>query len=176
MRFKPIFKIFFELPEISSERKNDTSVAPVWTMRAQGLLLALLCLMGCVGYCGTLSTCKPLNLELVKRKRIEAIRGQILSKLQLDKEPEDDDKGEGGEVPAEVLSVYNSTVELNNELMQNLDPGESPDTEEEVYYAKEVHKFNMTNCEYLYCIFKISIRTNTSLINLSGTIGTYIYT
>ncbi|KAG7321132.1 hypothetical protein KOW79_015547 [Hemibagrus wyckioides] len=111
---------------------------------AQGLLLALLCLMGCVGYCDTLSTCKPLNLELVKRKRIEAIRGQILSKLQLDKEPEDDDKGDGGEVPAEVLSVYNSTVELNNELMHNLDPGESPDTEEEAYYAKEVHKFNMT--------------------------------
>ncbi|KAK3554875.1 hypothetical protein QTP86_000904 [Hemibagrus guttatus] len=113
-------------------------------MRAQGLLLALLCLMGYVGYCGTLSTCKPLNLELVKRKRIEAIRGQILSKLQLDKEPEDDDKGEGDEVPAEVLSVYNSTVELNKDLMQITDHVDSSYTEEEAYYAKEVHKFNMT--------------------------------
>ncbi|KAB5548960.1 hypothetical protein PHYPO_G00061680 [Pangasianodon hypophthalmus] len=113
-------------------------------MRAQSLLLALLCLMACVGYCGTLSTCKPLNLELVKRKRIEAIRGQILSKLQLAKEPEDDDEGKGEEVPAEVLSVYNSTVELSEELMQNTEHVDSPDAEEEAYYAKEVHKFNMT--------------------------------
>ncbi|MCJ8740866.1 hypothetical protein PDJAM_G00063900 [Pangasius djambal] len=113
-------------------------------MRAQTLLLALLCLMACVGYCGTLSTCKPLNLELVKRKRIEAIRGQILSKLQLAKEPEDDNEGKGDEVPAEVLSVYNSTVELSEELMQNTEHVDSPDAEEEAYYAKEVHKFNMT--------------------------------
>lgn len=111
------------------------------------MLLALLCLMGCVGYCGTLSTCKPLNLELVKRKRIEAIRGQILSKLRLAKEPEDDDERED-EVPAEVLSVYNSTVELSEELMQNTDHVDSPDAEEETYYAKEVHKFNMSNSEY----------------------------
>ncbi|GAA6102902.1 transforming growth factor beta-1 proprotein isoform X1 [Tachysurus ichikawai] len=118
-------------------------------MRAQYLLLALLCLMGCVDYCGTLSTCKPLNLELVKRKRIEAIRGQILSKLRLAKEPEDDDKGERDEVPVEVLSVYNSTVELIEELTQpNTDIVTSPDAEEEAYYAKEVHKFTMNNCEY----------------------------
>ncbi|KAM9450252.1 transforming growth factor beta-1 proprotein isoform 2-T2 [Clarias gariepinus] len=121
-------------------------------MRAQSLLLALLCLMGCVSYCGTLSTCKPLNLELVKRKRIEAIRGQILSKLQLIKEPDndddddDDDEGKGDEVPAEVLSVYNSTVELSKELVQKMEPVDTPDAEEE-YYAKEVHKFNMTNSE-----------------------------
>lgn len=108
------------------------------------MLLALLCLMGCVGYCGTLSTCKPLNLELVKRKRIEAIRGQILSKLQLAKEPEDDDEGEEDEVPAEVLSVYNSTVDLSEELMQNTKHVDSFAAEEEAYYAKEVHKFNMT--------------------------------
>ncbi|TSL04228.1 Transforming growth factor beta-1 [Bagarius yarrelli] len=113
-------------------------------MRAQDLLMALLCLMGCMGYCGTLSTCKPLNLELMKRKRIEAIRGQILSKLQLPKEPEDDDVGEGDEVPAEVLSVYNSTLELSEELMQNTEYVESTEAEEEAYYAKEVHKFNMT--------------------------------
>ncbi|KAF7697033.1 transforming growth factor beta-1 proprotein [Silurus meridionalis] len=116
-------------------------------MRAQSLLLALLCLMGCVGYCSTLSTCKPLNLELVKRKRIEAIRGQILSKLRLAKEPVDDDEGEGDKVPAEVLSVYNSTVELSEELMQNTEHVDSPDEEEEEYYAKEVHRFNMTEIQ-----------------------------
>lgn len=117
-------------------------------MRAQGLLLALLCLMSCMGYCHTLSTCKSLNLELVKSKRIEAIRGQILSKLQLASEPEDDDIGEEDEVPAEVLSVYNSTVELSEELMQNTQHVDSSDAEEEAYYAKEVHKFNMTKSEY----------------------------
>lgn len=122
-------------------------------MRAQGLLLALLCLVGCVGYCGTLSTCKPLNLELVKRKRIEAIRGQILSKLQLAKEPDDDEEGEGDEVPAEVLSVYNSTVELSEELMQNTEHVDSSDAEEEAYYAKEVHKFNMTKSEYFQTLW-----------------------
>lgn len=101
-----------------------------------------------MGYCGALSTCKPLNLELVKSKRIEAIRGQILSKLQLAKEPEDDGKGEEDEVPAEILSVYNSTVELSEELMQNTMHVDSSDAEEEAYYAKEVHRFNMTKSEY----------------------------
>lgn len=146
MRLKPNFSL--KHPEISSEAKTYPLAAPTRTMRAQGLLLTLLCLMGCMGYCGTLSTCKPLNLELVKRKRIEAIRGQILSKLQLAKEPEDDDEGEGDKVPPEVLSVYNSTVELSEELIQNTEHEDSPDAEEEAYYAKEVHKFNMTRSEY----------------------------
>lgn len=112
------------------------------------MLLALLCLMGCMGYCGSLLTCKPLNLELVKRKRIEAIRGQILSKLQLTKEPAGDDEKEGDEVPAEVLSVYNSTLELSEELMKDTEHENYPNAEEEAYYAKEVHKFNMTKGEY----------------------------
>ncbi|KAL7844228.1 hypothetical protein SRHO_G00227670 [Serrasalmus rhombeus] len=111
-------------------------------MKAQVLLLALLCLLGCVSYSGALSTCKTLNLELVKRKRIEAIRGQILSKLRMTKEPEVAVEEEEDEVPADVLSVYNSTVELSEELMQVTES--FPDAEEEAYYAKEIHKFDMT--------------------------------
>ncbi|XP_066501577.1 transforming growth factor beta-1 proprotein [Hoplias malabaricus] len=113
-------------------------------MKAQGILVALLCLLECVTYSGALSTCKTLNLELVKRKRIEAIRGQILSKLRMSKEPEVDKKSEEEEVPPDVLSVYNSTVELTEELSQNNESLASLDSEEETYYAKEVHKFNMT--------------------------------
>ncbi|XP_026860129.1 transforming growth factor beta-1 proprotein isoform X2 [Electrophorus electricus] len=112
-------------------------------MKAQRLLLALLCLMGCACFSGALSTCKPMNLELMKQKRIEAIRGQILSKLRLDKEPEEVGKGKGTAVPVDVLSVYNSTVELTEELKKISDDMVSPDAEES-YYAKEVHKFIMT--------------------------------
>ncbi|XP_059398311.1 transforming growth factor beta-1 proprotein-like [Carassius carassius] len=111
-------------------------------MRVESLLLALQCLLGFVHYSGGLSTCSSLDLELIKRKRIEAIRGQILSKLRLSKEPEVDEEEELQNVPAELISVYNSTVELNEEQALPLEqPREDPMEEE--YYAKEVHKFTM---------------------------------
>lgn len=78
-------------------------------------------------------------------KRIEAIRGQILSKLRLFEEPEEKEE-EGDEVPTEVLSLYNSTVELSEELTANT--VHRTETTEE-YYAKEVHKFNMSRSEYI---------------------------
>uniref|UniRef100_A0A8C1AC89 Transforming growth factor beta n=1 Tax=Cyprinus carpio carpio TaxID=630221 RepID=A0A8C1AC89_CYPCA len=111
-------------------------------MRVESLLLALQCLLGFVHYSGALSTCSPLDLELIKRKRIEAIRGQILSKLRLSKEPEVDEEKESQNIPAELISVYNSTVELNEEQAA---PPEQPkeDPVEEEYYAKEVHKFTI---------------------------------
>ena len=76
-------------------------------MKAQVLLLALLCLLECVSHSGALSTCKTLNLELVKRKRIEAIRGQILSKLRMTKEPEVAEEEEEDEVPADHILISN---------------------------------------------------------------------
>lgn len=105
--------------------------------------MALQCLLGFVQYSGALSTCSPLDLELIKRKRIEAIRGQILSKLRLSKEPEVDEEEVIDSIPAELISVYNSTVELNEE--QAATPVHQPieDPIEEEYYAKEVHKFSM---------------------------------
>ncbi|XP_016133183.1 transforming growth factor beta-1 [Sinocyclocheilus grahami] len=112
-------------------------------MRAESLLLALQCLLGFVHYSGALSTCSPLDLELIKRKRIEAIRGQILSKLRLSKEPEVEEEKVIDNIPAELISVYNSTMELNEE--QAATPVHQPieDPMEEEYYAKEVHKFTM---------------------------------
>lgn len=106
--------------------------------------------MGFVHYSKALSTCNPLDLELIKRKRIEAIRGQILSKLRLPKEPEVDEEKEFENIPVELISVYNSTVELNHE--QAADPVHQPieDPNEEGYYAKEVHKFTMTQSEWVY--------------------------
>ncbi|KAA0720031.1 Transforming growth factor beta-1 [Triplophysa tibetana] len=112
-------------------------------MRAEILLLLLQCLLGFLQYGRALSTCSPLNLELIKRKRIEAIRGQILSKLRLPKEPEIDEKEESKTIPVDLLSIYNSTMELREEKM--VDPGLVPaeETAAEEYYAKEVHKFLM---------------------------------
>ncbi|XP_014070921.1 transforming growth factor, beta 1a isoform X2 [Salmo salar] len=102
--------------------------------------LAALCLAGSVN---SMSTCKTLDLELVKKKRIEAIRGQILSKLRMAKEPEEGQTGVEKDIPVALLSLYNSTVELSEE--QKLQPQPTTHTleEEEEYFAKEVHKFTM---------------------------------
>lgn len=123
-------------------------------MRVESLLLALQCLLGFVHYSGALSTCSPLDLELIKRKRIEAIRGQILSKLRLSQEPEVDEEEESKDIPPELISVYNSTMELNEE--QAATPVHQPveDPMEEEYYAKEVHKFIMKPGEWV-CPFSI---------------------
>lgn len=117
-------------------------------MRVEFLMLASLWVLDYVCWSGAMSTCKSLDLELAKRKRIEAIRGQILSKLRLPKEPETDEEGETEEIPTSLLSIYNSTVELSEEQVHSFTPP-TPDAEEEAYYAKEVHKFDMKQSEYI---------------------------
>ncbi|KAG7483851.1 hypothetical protein MATL_G00042700 [Megalops atlanticus] len=112
-------------------------------MRPECVALMALWVLGSICPSAGMSTCKLLDLELVKRKRIEAIRGQILSKLRLPREPEPDEVGEGEDIPAALMSVYNSTVELSEELAQQGYSLPSQETEEEEYFAKEVHKFNM---------------------------------
>lgn len=121
-------------------------------MKAESLLLALQCLLGFVQYSRALSTCNPLDLELIKRKRIEAIRGQILSKLRLPKEPEVKEHELIENIPAELISVYNSTMELNEEQAANPVQHTIEDPTEEEYYAKEIYKFTMS--EWL-CPFSI---------------------
>ncbi|XP_067102480.1 transforming growth factor, beta 1a isoform X1 [Osmerus mordax] len=106
-------------------------------MRLACLALMALCAVGSVG---SMSTCKTLDLELVKKKRIEAIRGQILSKLRLPKEPEVDKEAEGEEIPASLVSLYNSTEEMIKEHQAQTF---SPQLEEEEYFAKQPHKFFM---------------------------------
>ncbi|XP_041733839.1 transforming growth factor beta-1 proprotein [Coregonus clupeaformis] len=111
-------------------------------MRLVCLALACLGALYMAGSVSSMSTCKTLDLELVKKKRIEAIRGQILSKLRMPKEPKEEQSGVGTEIPVALLSLYNSTVELSEE--KQLQPPPTTHTqEEEEYFAKEVHKFTM---------------------------------
>ncbi|XP_028920307.1 transforming growth factor beta-1 proprotein [Ornithorhynchus anatinus] len=123
------------------------------------LLLALALALGPLGPAAGLSTCKTIDLELVKRKRIEAIRGQILSKLRLASPPQGEagpggpaegegPGGEGGDgvpgpLPEAVLALYNSTRDLLGELSRSRDRDrDRADTE---YYAKEVTRIVMLN-------------------------------
>ncbi|KAM3874990.1 transforming growth factor, beta 1a [Diretmus argenteus] len=106
-------------------------------MRLAYLALVALCVVGSVS---AMSTCKTLDLEAVKKKRIDAIRGQILSKLRMAKEPEPEQSGEGEEIPTNLLSLYNSTEEM---LREQQPQPISTQQEEEEYFAKEVHKFIM---------------------------------
>ncbi|KAG1943533.1 growth/differentiation factor 8 preproprotein [Pimephales promelas] len=92
---------------------------------------------------GYIRTSDFVDLELIKRKRIEAIRGQILSKLRLPKEPEVDEEKDLENIPVELISVYNSTVELSQEQAANPVQQNVEDPNEKGYYAKEVHKFTM---------------------------------
>lgn len=106
-------------------------------------LAAALCLAGTAG---ALSTCKTLDLEVVKRKRIEAIRGQILSKLRMDKEPKADQETGQEDIPKDLMSIYNSTVGQNAERLA-MAPPLTPQLEDEDYFAKELHMFAMKNSE-----------------------------
>lgn len=97
-----------------------------------------------MGKVNSMSTCKTLDLEMVKKKRIEAIRSQILSKLRLPKEPEPEQSEDEEEVPATLLSLYNSTEDLLKEQQAQAATDISMEQEEEEYFAKVLHKFNMT--------------------------------
>uniref|UniRef100_G3UBH9 Transforming growth factor beta n=1 Tax=Loxodonta africana TaxID=9785 RepID=G3UBH9_LOXAF len=83
----------------------------------------------------SLSTCTTLDFGHIKKKRVEAIRGQILSKLRLTSPPE---PSLMTHVPYQVLALYNSTRELLEEMQ-----GEREENTESEYYAKEIHKFDM---------------------------------
>ncbi|XP_066559837.1 transforming growth factor beta-1 proprotein [Amia ocellicauda] len=109
--------------------------------------LSALWLLGTLSPTVAMSTCKPLDLMLVKKKRIEAIRGQILSKLRLPKEPGPEDSPSGDEPPPAMLELYNATRELSEEGPQETgghwtrEPAQ--DTQPEEYFGKVVHQFNM---------------------------------
>lgn len=111
-------------------------------MRLAFLALAVLC---AVRSASGMSTCKTLDLEMVKKKRIEAIRSQILSKLRLPKEPEPDQGEEQEEIPSLFLSLYNSTREMLKEQQTEVQTRVSLEQEDEEYFAKVVNKFNITS-------------------------------
>lgn len=101
-------------------------------------------LVGQVGNVSGMSTCKTVDLEMVKKKRIEAIRSQILSKLRLPKAPEPEQAGDDEEIPSDLVSLYNSTKEILDEQQIKVQEDVSIEQEEEEYFAKVLHKFNMT--------------------------------
>ncbi|NXI43059.1 TGFB1 factor, partial [Galbula dea] len=99
--------------------------------------MELAVLLALLGAARALSTCRTLDLEAAKRKRIEAVRGQILSKLRLGSPPGDPPEGFSS-LPEEIKALYNSTQELLRQRAL-LRPPEDP----EDYYAKELHRFPM---------------------------------
>uniref|UniRef100_A0AAV2K8X0 Transforming growth factor beta n=1 Tax=Knipowitschia caucasica TaxID=637954 RepID=A0AAV2K8X0_KNICA len=93
-------------------------------------------------------------MDHVKRKRVEAIRGQILSKLRLTSPP----KSMGpSKVPYQIQALYNSTKELLEQLGKERQQSCGQDSTETEYYAKEIYKFNMLygpqeNNDLTHCI------------------------
>ncbi|XP_041094021.1 transforming growth factor beta-2 proprotein [Polyodon spathula] len=89
-----------------------------------------------------LSTCQPgFDLDEFKSKRIEAVRGQILSKLRISRPPEA--PAGPGQAPLEVMLLYNSTLELLQERARQAEGACERQDSEEDYYAKEVQKIDM---------------------------------
>ncbi|XP_010896681.1 transforming growth factor beta-2 proprotein [Esox lucius] len=91
-----------------------------------------------------LNTCHSFNLDDQKSKRIEAVRGQILSKLRYRSPPESLVPSTQPEaVPAEVMLLYNSTKELLKERARQAESACDRESSEEDYYAKEVQRIDM---------------------------------
>uniref|UniRef100_A0A674H2L9 Transforming growth factor beta n=1 Tax=Taeniopygia guttata TaxID=59729 RepID=A0A674H2L9_TAEGU len=147
--------------------------------------LLLAALLSVPSPCRALSSCRSLDLEAARLKRIEAVRGQILSKLRLPAPPP-----EPGPVPAalpeEVRALYNSTRELLRQRARRRLRGEEPRD----YYGQELLRFPMESDTQrwrpsprsLYFVFNISqIRAGLGRAELSraelrmvrqGTLGT----
>ncbi|TRZ03458.1 hypothetical protein DNTS_035089, partial [Danionella cerebrum] len=89
------------------------------------------------------STCQSYNLDDHKSKRIEAVRGQILSKLRIRSPPTPEVSPPPESVPAEVMLLYNSTKELLKDRARQAEACERESSEED-YYAKEVQRVNMS--------------------------------
>ncbi|XP_066552399.1 transforming growth factor beta-2 proprotein [Amia ocellicauda] len=89
----------------------------------------------------SLSTCSTLDMDQFMEKRIQAIRGQILSKLKLDSPPVH--YPEPGEVSKDIIAIYNSTRDLLQEKANERAATCERDRSEEEYYAKEVHRVDM---------------------------------
>lgn len=104
-------------------------------------LRLLLLLLDLLALAASLSTCSSLDMEEFRKKRIEAIRGQILSKLKLSRPPEEYPEAE--EVSRDVVAIYNSTRDLLLEKANERAATCERQRSEEEYYAKEVHKLDM---------------------------------
>lgn len=101
----------------------------------------LMFMLDLLALAAALSTCSTLDMEEFRKKRIEAIRGQILSKLKLSRPPEEYPEPE--EVSRDVVAIYNSTRDLLLEKANERAATCERQRSEEEYYAKEVHKIDM---------------------------------
>ncbi|KAI4892286.1 hypothetical protein NFI96_012010 [Prochilodus magdalenae] len=131
-------------------------------------LLFFLLLLNGVTMIFSLSTCTTVDIDHIKKKRVEAIRGQILSKLRLTSPPQ---ALGPNQVPYHVLALYNSTRELIEELGRDRHQSCGQDNTETEYYAKEIHKFIMIqgpseNNDLPYCpkgitskVFRFNVST-----------------
>ncbi|KAJ8290454.1 hypothetical protein GJAV_G00013070 [Gymnothorax javanicus] len=106
-----------------------------------GKALLFFLLLNCVTMSLSLSTCATVDIDHIKKKRVEAIRGQILSKLRLTSPPPQ--SVDPTQVTSQVLALYNSTKELLEELGRDRQQSCGQDNTETEYYAKEIYKFNM---------------------------------
>ncbi|XP_019940681.1 transforming growth factor beta-3 proprotein [Paralichthys olivaceus] len=125
-------------------------------------------LSNCVTMTLSLSTCTTVDIDHIKKKRVEAVRGQILSKLRLTSPPQTTGPSQ---VPFQVLALYNSTKELIEELGRDRHQSCGQDNTETEYYAKEIYKFNMIigppeNNDLSYCtkgttskVFRFNVST-----------------
>ncbi|XP_018521020.1 transforming growth factor, beta 1a [Lates calcarifer] len=137
------------------------------------LALLMLMVVYMVGNVSGMSTCKTVDLEMVKKKRIEAIRSQILSKLRLPKEPEPDQAGDEEEIPTTLLSLYNSTKEILKEQQAEVHTEISTEQEEEEYFAKVLHKFNMTRKNYTDVNKLTNIEMPFNISEIRQSVGDY---
>ncbi|KAM9795491.1 transforming growth factor beta-2 proprotein [Neosynchiropus ocellatus] len=116
-------------------------------MSLSGLALLLLLLQVSILLLEGINTCQFINLDEQKSRRIEAVRGQILSKLRIrsppDPDTDPDDEQSAEPVPPEVMLLYNSTRELVKERARMADSACERESSEEDYYAKEVQRIDM---------------------------------
>ncbi|XP_032441857.1 transforming growth factor beta-3 proprotein-like [Xiphophorus hellerii] len=105
-----------------------------------GKALLFVLLLNCATPSSPLSTCATVDIDHVKRKRVEAIRGQILSKLRLSSPPHSLGPSK---VPYQIQALYNSTKELLEQLGRDRKQSCGQDNTETEYIAKEIYKINM---------------------------------
>ncbi|XP_069749999.1 transforming growth factor beta-2 proprotein-like [Narcine bancroftii] len=105
----------------------------------------LLIVLGCARRAEALSTCQALEPDLYRYRRIEAIRGQILSKLHLSEAPDPDDLPD--EVPLEVLLLYNSTRDQLKENARRRD-ALCQHSASLQYYAQQMYRLDMVPASF----------------------------
>ncbi|TWW68912.1 transforming growth factor beta-3 proprotein-like [Takifugu rubripes] len=139
-----------------------------------GKALLFVLLLNCATLSSSLSTCATVDIDHVKRKRVEAIRGQILSKLRLTSPPQSLGPSK---IPYQIQALYNSTKELLEELRRDRQQSCGQESTETEYYAKEIYKFNMVygppeSNDLFYCPKSITskvFRFNVSAMERNST-------